>query len=50
MEYDCIRIVQWLACPPFTRYVMGLLRHTKDHLENGTNCLHAWYAGVRVGV
>ena len=24
--------------------------HTKDHHENGTNCLPAWYAGIRVGV
>ena len=24
--------------------------HTNDHKENGTNCLPAWHAGVRVEV
>ena len=24
--------------------------YTKDHHKNGTNYLHAWHAGVRVGV
>ena len=24
--------------------------HTKDHHKNGTNCLPAWHAGIRVGV
>ena len=24
--------------------------HTKDHHKNGTNCLTAWYACVKVGV
>ena len=24
--------------------------HTKDHHKNGTNCLLAWHAGIRVGV
>ena len=24
--------------------------HTKNHNKNGTNCLHAWHTGVRVGV
>ena len=23
--------------------------HTKDHHENGTNCLPAWHAGIMVG-
>ena len=24
--------------------------HTKEHYKNGTNCLHEWNTGFRVGV
>ena len=24
--------------------------HSKDHRKNGTNCLPAWHAGIRIGV
>ena len=42
---DCLSASHTVGCG-----FMPWLGHTKDHHENGTNCLLAWHAYVRVGV
>ena len=38
-----------LAGPPHAlgRWFASRPGHTKDHHKNGTNCLPAWYTGIR---
>ena len=51
--HNHVGLALWLACPSLN--VVGCefasrLGHTKDHHKNGTNCLPALHACVRVGV